>query len=72
MERTNLQIVAGGIVDDAAKEYLETNLASWESVDAYASNACGIELTRTDCEKILRACRAYLEGASGNAIEHFI
>jgi hypothetical protein len=58
--RSNMLTVAEGILDSAAAEYRETNLASWESVDAYASNGCEIELTQAECSKVLAACREYI------------
>jgi hypothetical protein len=60
MARTNMQIVADGILDDAAAEYLESNLADWHSVDRYATNGCEINLRQIECEMVRGACRAYL------------
>lgn len=37
--------VAEGILDSAASEYLEVNLSSIESVQAYAENGCAITLS---------------------------
>ena len=70
--QNNLRSVALGIVDPCQAEYAEKNLENWQSVSDYASNACNIELTKAECEKVLRACLAYLVDTSGNDMEHFI
>lgn len=70
--QNNLRAVASGIVDACQSEYLEANLSNWQSVDNYASNACNIELTKSECEKVLVACKKYLADTAGNTIEHFI
>ena len=60
--------VAEGILDSAASEYLESNLASVDSVQAYAENACEIYLSDGEAEQILNACKAWVEGSE---LKHF-
>ena len=60
MTRSNMLLVAESILDSAVAEYRETNLASWETVSAYAANGCNIELTQADCERVLAVCREYI------------
>ena len=64
MERSNMLIVAEGILDSAAEEYLESNLENWSAVDNYASNGCEIHLSREECEKVLAVCREWLAAES--------
>ena len=71
MSRSNMLIVAEGILDSAAAEYRETNLASCESVADYASNGCGIELTEDECERVLCACRKYIAAESSSSNDYY-
>lgn len=61
--------VAEGILDDS--ENIDINLSSWQAVDTYASNGCGIELTRGQCEKVLSVCREYLAADSNRSHDYF-
>ncbi len=60
--------VAEGILDSAASEYLESNLASVDSVQAYAENACEIYLSDGEAEQILNACKAWVEGSESGKL----
>ena len=71
MTRSNMLLVAAAIFDSAVAEYRETNLASWESVDAYASNGCKIELTQAECERVLAVCREYLATDSVSSHDYY-
>jgi hypothetical protein len=57
---SDMLYVAEGILDEAAKEYREENLASAAAVAQYAFGGCDIVLTEEECEKVLAACRAWL------------
>lgn len=62
---TNELKVAEGILDSAAEEYLASNLASADSVEAYAEHGMGI--TDFDSEKVLRVCREWVRlNSDGN------
>lgn len=58
---TQLLDVAEGILDSAASEYLEYNLASVENVQAYAENGCGIYLSDSEAQKVLYICKAWIK-----------
>lgn len=51
--------VAESILDSAAAEYLDENLASVEAVQEYGSEALGIYLSDEEASKVRTACLAY-------------
>jgi hypothetical protein len=69
--RSNMLLVAAGLLDSAVAEYRETNLENWESVEAYAANGCNIELTQEECEKVLAVCREYLATDSVSSHDYY-
>lgn len=54
--------VAEGILDGAASEYRETNLADAVAVQQYADAAMGIDLALNEAEQVLSACKAWVTG----------
>ena len=65
---TSLLKVAEGILDSAASEYLEDNLSSIDSVQAYAENGCEISLSDDEAKKVLNACKAWVDGTESGKL----
>jgi hypothetical protein len=65
---TSLLKVAEGILDSAASEYLDDNLSSIDSVQAYAENGCEISLSDDEATEVLNACRAWVEGTESGKL----
>ena len=71
--KNSKQVVADGILDSAAAEFIEENLFSTDAVDNYA-DSIDVSLTGSECAQILDACRAWLalEEKSENAYYHTV
>jgi hypothetical protein len=63
-----LLTVFEGIIDDAAEEYRCENLASADSVDDYAINALGINLTSEESQLIYELAIDYVTRESAGEI----
>jgi hypothetical protein len=63
--------VAEGILDSAASEYRDTNLADASAVEAYAELGCKISLTLEECEKVRTACMDYIANSGNESNDYF-
>ena len=59
--------VAKGILDDAAEESLEVNLASADAVQAYA-DSINVALSDEAALKIIEVCNAWIDGTSSGIL----
>ena len=55
-----LKIVADGILDSSAAEYLEINTSSIDPIHGYAE-ACNVTLTDAEADHVLQYCRGCAE-----------
>ena len=70
--QVDMLTVAEGILDSAVESDIEINLESWSTVDNYATNGCGIDLSREQCEKVLEVCRKWIAAESQNSHDYFL
>lgn len=68
IEMKNLLYVAESILDSAAIEYAGENLESVKSVQVYAENRCDITLSDSEAEKVLAACKAWVDGTESGEL----
>lgn len=61
--------IADAIMDPAAEEYREFNLANAKAVEDYAFNGMDIVISTKEAEAILKACKEYLAIVEGEGFD---